>query len=141
MRESVKLNSVDEVIFFVRGEAKSTQLGSSIPLKGKRKAFLPRRGGAWSAKCGLAAEQHAPPEPWTDAIEVWLTFYLKTPKKRGARPTKRPDVENLGKGILDQFNGVLWDDDAQVTDLHYSKRYAIDRPIGVLVRVVRVRGV
>lgn len=36
--------------------------------------------------------------------------------------TLRGDVDNLAGGIMDSFNGVVWQDDNQVTDLVVRKR-------------------
>lgn len=36
---------------------------------------------------------------------------------------KRPDVDNLAKLVLDAGNGVLYEDDSQVCDLHIQKVY------------------
>ena len=38
-------------------------------------------------------------------------------------PTKKPDIDNIGKIILDGLNGVAWRDDSVVTDLTIHKRY------------------
>ena len=43
------------------------------------------------------------------------------------RHTKRPDVDNLGKAVIDALNGVAWDDDSQITHLHVEKKYS-DHP-------------
>lgn len=39
-------------------------------------------------------------------------------------PTKKPDVDNVLKGIKDGCNGIIWRDDAQVVRIMISKRYA-----------------
>ena len=36
--------------------------------------------------------------------------------------TQKPDADNDAKLVLDALNGVAWDDDQQVTDLHVIKR-------------------
>jgi Holliday junction resolvase RusA-like endonuclease len=38
------------------------------------------------------------------------------------KPT-RPDLDNLTKGTLDAFNGMLWIDDSLICDLHVAKYY------------------
>ena len=38
-------------------------------------------------------------------------------------PTKKPDVDNVVKIVLDALNGFAWHDDAQVIDLHISTTY------------------
>jgi len=48
------------------------------------------------------------------SIEMTLTFYLPT--------KRRVDLDNLSKGVLDALNGVLFQDDSQVTKLTLEKR-------------------
>lgn len=40
-------------------------------------------------------------------------------------PTKKPDVDNIAKTILDALNKVVYDDDSQVVDLIVHKVYGI----------------
>lgn len=83
-------------------------------------------------------------KPYENALCVDLTFYLGIPsswskKKRiqaiqgQIRPIgkKSNDADNLAKGVLDASTGLLWVDDAIITDLSARKRYT-----GELARVV-----
>ena len=54
-----------------------------------------------------------------------------TPKKRVAsllgglvRPSKRPDLDNLNKSVMDALNGIVYRDDCQVVTLNSKKVYA-----------------
>ena len=40
------------------------------------------------------------------------------------RPTKKPDVDNIAKMILDSLNGIAYTDDSQVVVLNIEKHYA-----------------
>lgn len=40
------------------------------------------------------------------------------------RPTKKPDLDNIIKIILDSLNGIAYIDDSQVVNLTVEKRYA-----------------
>lgn len=40
------------------------------------------------------------------------------------RPTKKPDVDNLAKAVMDGLNGVAWADDSQVVKVSIYKEYA-----------------
>ena len=44
----------------------------------------------------------------------------------GAWHTKKPDLDNLVKAVLDALNGYAYDDDSAVCELHVTKRYAAD---------------
>lgn len=39
-------------------------------------------------------------------------------------PTKRPDVDNFAKAILDSMNDLIFEDDSQIVDLRVKKRYS-----------------
>ena len=53
--------------------------------------------------------------------------------RRRLAPTRKPDLDNFAKAILDACNRVLWLDDAQVVELQAQKIYA--SAVGVHVRV------
>ena len=83
-------------------------------------------------------------KPYENPLCVDLTFYMGIPsswskQKRiqaiqgQIRPTSKRfgDLDNMVKSILDANNGLLWVDDAIITDLSARKRYT-----GELARVV-----
>ena len=39
-------------------------------------------------------------------------------------PLKKPDCDNIAKIILDSLNGVLYDDDKQITSIIVYKKYS-----------------
>lgn len=83
------------------------------------------------------------------ALCVDLTFYMPIPtswsKKRRMeadagiiRPTVRPDIDNLVKGVTDSCNNLLWKDDCFITDLHARKRYTAGQArVEMVVREVQ----
>lgn len=56
--------------------------------------------------------------------------YSKSKKRRIAdgeiKHTKRPDVDNCAKAILDALNEVAYKDDAQIVESRITKHYAVD---------------
>lgn len=40
------------------------------------------------------------------------------------QPTKKPDCDNIIKGILDALNGIVWTDDRLVTSVALKKVYS-----------------
>lgn len=69
-------------------------------------------------------------EPFTGPVSVtvsaWVRMPLSLPKRARptALPTRRPDLDNLLKTVLDGCS-PLWRDDSQVVTLHAAKRYAL----------------
>lgn len=68
------------------------------------------------------------------AVSVAVRCFYAVPKSASAklradmlsgavRPTKKPDLDNVGKAVLDGVNGVAFGDDAQVVNLNCSKHY------------------
>jgi len=52
------------------------------------------------------------------------------------RPTKKPDMDNIIKTIMDALNGIAYEDDKQVCEIHVEKIY------GEIPKVmVEVRGI
>lgn len=65
----------------------------------------------------------------TKHIKLKLIFYyLRTKTSINTDSyefrSKKPDVDNLAKLIMDALNGVLYKDDGQVSILHCEKRYS-----------------
>ena len=54
------------------------------------------------------------------------------------RPTKKPDVDNIIKIVLDALNNTAWHDDAQVTDVICEKHYGIIPRVEVTVPTLAV---
>lgn len=73
-------------------------------------------------------------EPIDTPVKITIVAYHGIPKsysKRRAedcfndveRPTKKPDVDNIAKAILDALNGVAWLDDKQVIAMRVIKTW------------------
>lgn len=68
-------------------------------------------------------------------IDATIVAYYSIPKstskkKMGSmlsgeiRPTKKPDLDNIVKGVLDSLNGIAYKDDSQVVKVVTEKFYA-----------------
>lgn len=67
-------------------------------------------------------------------LAVEIEFHFAKPKSvKREYHTVKPDLDNLQKAVLDSLNGIVWRDDAQITDLQGRKWYA-DKP-KIIVRV------
>ena len=96
-------------------------------------------GSPWAkARSLLTAEllPHKPPYPADGPLKLsilwvwpWRTSHTKKQRALGEIPCgKLPDCDNLTKGISDIMTRLkFWNDDGQVADLHFRKRYG-DRP-------------
>ena len=84
---------------------------------------------AWAARCAMKG---AP--LMTGPLKITVGFMYEIPKswdrpKRNKalagqiKPTGRPDIDNLGKLVLDAIKGVVFEDDAQLVTLAAGKHY------------------
>ena len=100
-------------------------VAKSRPKFGKGHAYTPEKTKVfeesvrWILK-GAGVECLIKPVP----IKVSLTFYLTQPKRgKWDYPTGKPDLDNLLK-CLDSANGILWEDDSQIVEIHATKKFA-----------------
>lgn len=93
----------------------------------------------------IAYWQQRTGKPSESAIFVVVTYYLPIPKswpkyrrewaQHHPYPvTKRPDLDNLTKSVLDGLNGVAFQDDAQVYRIITTKLYSDNPRTEVTVR-------
>ncbi|MGH7667435.1 MAG: RusA family crossover junction endodeoxyribonuclease [Candidatus Dormibacteria bacterium] len=96
-------------------------------------AYVPAKTqqAAWQIRqCAIAALGDQ--EPFSGPVRLTVTAHVPVPKSlpkrlRGiAQPTRRPDLDNYIKLLLDGCS-PLWSDDSQVVDLRAVKAYAWDR--------------
>jgi Holliday junction resolvase RusA-like endonuclease len=78
--------------------------------------------------------------PLEGALGLEIIVMLQPPqmpkKWVGIRlPTKRPDLDNYLKTVLDGLEGIVYKDDAQIVDIHVSKRYAWNSQPGWYIAV------
>ena len=106
-----------DLAFFVPGPVRAKQ---SFRYGRNGHSFQSARVKGWQADVGWAAQQamrvHADQLekfPLHGDIAVELIFIMKN--KYSA------DSDNLSKAILDALNGIVWDDDRKVIDLHIRK--------------------
>lgn len=75
--------------------------------------YTPKTTKDWEAKVKAAWVEKYPDVKLTLPLQCWI--YVT-----GAHVAKK-DVDNLAKSILDGLNGVAFNDDSQVYELHVSK--------------------
>ena len=73
-------------------------------------------------------------EMLTNRISVEIIAYMKIPKNTSKKkekemldgiisPTKKPDIDNIAKSILDALNKFVFKDDNQVSKITVEKKY------------------
>lgn len=109
----------------------------------KRGSFQERRHHEWAQHVGYAGRQVRPERPLTGPLTLTVLFYVPKPKsarKADYWPIRRPDLDNLLHKLTDQWNGIFWEDDAQIVRLFSEKGYATEETVsGVDITIESVR--
>ncbi len=77
-------------------------------------------------------------------VHIDIIVYLKIPKgtskikmqdmlENKISPTKKPDIDNIAKSILDAMNGFVFKDDNQVAKISIEKRFATEEKAEIIV--------
>lgn len=104
---------------------------------GRVVAYTPDETASYESMVRMAYLQSAGGFMFPDgaAIEAWITAYYAVPKSASrkkreamlggaARPTKKPDWDNIGKVVCDSLNGVAYRDDSAIVEARVSKGYS-----------------
>jgi Holliday junction resolvase RusA-like endonuclease len=124
------------VTFVVPG----TPVGKGRPKFARRGAFVstytPEKTASYENLVKLAASRAMGGAPLIEtAVTVQMMLFVTPPASWSARkrakaliglikPTTKPDIDNVVKGVFDAMNDIVWKDDKQVTELSVTKRYA-----------------
>lgn len=82
-----------------------------------------------------------------EALRVVIVFKMQIPASSSVKVReklmytthiKKPDIDNLIKGVFDSANGVLWADDNQVTSVAATKFYGLAP--GIEIHIERAKG-
>ena len=73
-----------------------------------------------------------------------INAYMSVPKSASRKaiyrmisalfPTKKPDVDNIFKGIADSLNGIAYRDDSQIVSATINKIWSTDPRAEVIIR-------
>ena len=112
----------------VQGGGKRTMIRN-----GKPRFFKDKRTSGYESALYALALPHRPRTPISGPVHIVLRFIMARPKtlmrrkdSEGKLPcTKRPDWDNLAKGVLDPLTKVgFWLDDSQICSAYVEKDYA-----------------
>ncbi|MBP2657279.1 MAG: Endodeoxyribonuclease RusA [Firmicutes bacterium] len=121
--------------FTVFGEAVAQGRPKFTTINGHAKAYDPAKSRSYKQIVRDEALKYKPSVPLQEAIKLRVVIYKGIPKsfsqKRrilaiagSIRPTTKPDVDNVVKGIKDALKSVIWRDDSQVVELAADKFYS-----------------
>ena len=97
--------------------------------------YTPDRTRNFETMISLKFKEKYKIQPSEKPIKATLVFGFEPPKsiskkKReellNTKYTKKPDVDNLVKAILDALNGIAYKDDSQIFDTRVIKHYHLE---------------
>ena len=125
--------------------------GDPVPKKRPRftktgRTYTPKETMTYEAEvAAIAKRAMGTTEPLETPVAVYVYVNMPVPmsysKKRSEaclngseRPTKKPDLDNAIKSVLDGMNGIVYKDDSQIVSLHATKRYDTIASVHVCVK-------
>lgn len=83
-------------------------------------------------------------KPFEGRVQVEISALFEIPKstkkadkelmlENKINPTKKPDIDNIVKIVLDAMNGIAFKDDTQITKLNIEKSYATQECVKVRI--------
>lgn len=83
-------------------------------------------------------------KPFEGRVQVEISANFEIPKsvkkadkelmlENKVNPTKKPDIDNIVKIVLDAMNGIAFKDDIQITKLQVEKLYSTSESINVKI--------
>lgn len=95
---------------------------------GRPRVYTAKAGQQAQAHLRIAVQGQLPEgwEPITGPVRLDVLAVLRRPTglpKRYTRPTRKPDVDNLGKTLMDAIEGLVYDRDSRICDFSLRKLY------------------
>ena len=94
--------------------------------------YTPDRTRNYEAMIGLKYKEKYKDEPSEKPMKVLMAFMFEPPKSLSKKRreelllqeyTKKPDLDNLVKAVLDGLNGIAFKDDSQIIEIEARKLY------------------
>lgn len=151
--EMMKWESYENLFSFDRDENDKTRMLIlyTEPVPKARPRFT-RSGHAYTPKKTAEYEsmirncwQLAHNDVLTGDLKVRIDFYMPIPKSMSKAdkqkaieeellPSKKPDIDNLAKAVLDALNEVAYWDDKQIVKLRLNKWYSTEPRIEITIK-------
>lgn len=132
-----------KIVFDIKGEPQ----GKGRPRFTKKHTYTPDKTRDYESIVGLNYQNAARGYKFTSPVRVTIFARFGVPKSKSKKvatdmlkghilPTKKPDIDNIAKIILDGLNHIAWDDDKQIVELIVGKRYGENPSVVVAIEEV-----
>lgn len=129
--------------FDIAGEPKAKQR----PRHGKGFTYTPKETVNYENYVKMCYLEKNKPMALEGMIQAEIDCFFTIPKSFSKkkqeeaksyklRPTKKPDVDNIAKSILDSLNGIAYKDDSQIVDCEIHKYYSSIPRVEVTLKAI-----
>ena len=139
-----------EIHFIIEGRAQPQGRPRAVRMGAGVRMYDPPKSKAYKQMVSTKVRSHMNLngiQMLTEPLAVHLNFYFTPPKsysKKRIRAieakeelfTKKPDLDNLAKSILDSCNNLLFKDDSQIVGLTIGKHYGHEDYVDVKVQII-----
>ncbi|MFD2867564.1 RusA family crossover junction endodeoxyribonuclease [Kurthia populi] len=138
---------MNEITFTIDGPVQAQQRPRFSRQNGHVRTYDAKESRTYKAHVTRTASRYAPEQLIDSAIELHVVIYrpltsdikrskIQTTKALSGerKPIKKPDIENLVKGIMDGCTGVLWVDDSLVTKLVAEKVFGEEERAEITIK-------
>lgn len=116
--------------FIVPGEPKAQGRPRFARMGNFVRAYDPKVSGDFKSRIAFFAKESGVIST-DEAVTLQIDVYVKRPKARCRKSdstirlpcSKRPDVDNYAKAVMDALTGIAWKDDGQIQELTVRKYY------------------
>lgn len=141
-----------KIVFTIPGEPTGKGRPRFMQVGNFTRAYTPQKTTAYETLVKWAFQAKCGGKKFPDGamLDARLITYYGVPKsaskkKRQAmlegviRPTKKPDIDNVCKIVLDSLNGIAYHDDTQVVDCQVRKFYSENPRVVVTIQDIAPR--
>lgn len=126
---------------WIEGEPVAKARPRVTMIGGRARAYTPKKSADWEKHIRASLQCRPTDVP----VALKIQFYMPIPKSYSKAkrqqaidglmlPSKKPDIDNLIKAVMDALNGYAWLDDNQVVQVSAVKRYS--ETAGVWIEVL-----
>lgn len=129
-----------ELIFTIPGEPVGKGRPRFSSAGGHVRSFTPAKTARYENLVTMAFNEKFPDHiPNAGVVSLTVFAYFPVPKSWSKKKkasanwvTKKPDIDNVLKSVMDGLNGVAWTDDAHVAKISAYKKYS-DTPQATVI--------
>lgn len=137
------------IVFSVPGVPIAQPRIKATSIGGYARVYTPKTADAYKASVALAFRSAYGGNPIDGPVRIEIEFVMPRSKamiwKKREMPsewhTKKPDIDNLTKAVMDSLYGLAWIDDSQVCCVAIAKRIAsgAESP-ATLIKIESIQG-